>query len=231
MATDSTQSITGLLGSSTTTQTSTSSTSSSSTADAFDMNSFLTLFLTQLKCQDPTNPMQSYELASQLAQFSTVAKLTEATTALDNLESYASAINNADMASLVGKTVSAAKSTIDVSSGSASDLSYQLSSAGDVTITIKDSDGNTVYTETKSSQSAGSYNVGWNGKNQSGDTVSDGSYTCEVQSVDSSGSSSTLTTSVQGQVYACNLNATSPYFILSDGTKVAAADVVVVATQ
>ena len=47
--------------------------------NTLNMNSFLTMFLAQLQNQDPTNPMQSYELASQLAQFTTVQQLSQAT--------------------------------------------------------------------------------------------------------------------------------------------------------
>ncbi len=229
MAFDSTSSISGLLGSGLATNTPTTP-STSSTASSFDMNSFLKMFLTQLQCQDPTNPMQSYELASQLAQFTTVQQLTNANATLSNLQTYAGAMNNADMASVVGKNISAQKNTIDVSSGAASDLSFQLGSAGNVTVTIQDADGNTIFTETRSSQSAGNYKVGWNGKDQSGAAVSDGSYTCTISAVDSSGTSTTIIPTVQGQVNACNLNSTSPYYILSDGTKVAAADVITIST-
>jgi len=36
---------------------------------------FMTLLLTQLKNQDPTNPLESHDMAAQLAQFSSLEKL------------------------------------------------------------------------------------------------------------------------------------------------------------
>jgi flagellar basal-body rod modification protein FlgD len=152
-------------------------------------------------------------------------------TTLSNIQGYSAAINNAEMASLVGKEVTANKSTIEVTSGNAGSLDYQLGSASNVTVSIKDASGNVVYTESKSGQSAGKQSVGWNGKDSSGNKVSDGTYTCEVQAVDSSGNTTTVQTTFQGQANSLTLDASNPYYILSDGTKVAAADVVQVGTQ
>ena len=39
-------------------------------------DAFLKLLLTQLKNQDPTNPMESHDMAAQLAQFTSLEKLT-----------------------------------------------------------------------------------------------------------------------------------------------------------
>ncbi len=79
--------------------TSTSSTSSNS----MNEQSFLTLFLAQLQNQDPTSPMQSYELASQLAQFTTVEQLSQATTNLGDIQQYSANLNNGQITSLVAK--------------------------------------------------------------------------------------------------------------------------------
>jgi flagellar basal-body rod modification protein FlgD len=191
------------------------------------------MFLTQLQCQDPTNPMQSYELAAQLAQFSTVAQLTTANTTLSNIQSYQAAINNADMSSLVGKEITANKSTIDVASGSAGTLGYQLGTASNVTVSISDANGNVVYTENRGAQNAGNYSIAWNGKDSSGTTVSDGTYTCQVQAVYAGGNKTTVQPTIQGQVYSLTLDATNPYYTLSgaNGIKVPASDVVQVDTQ
>ena len=147
----------------------------------------MTLFLAQLQNQDPTNPMQSYELAAQLAQFTTVQELSQATTLLGNLQQYTAAINNGEITSLVGKQVTAQSNTINVSSGSPSALNYTLSAPATVTVTIKDSNGATVNTLNLGSQSAGTYSVPWTGKDSSGNTVADGAYTCTVTATASDG--------------------------------------------
>ncbi len=224
MATTSTTSIAGL-GSSYATQAGTTATDA--TAGALNSNSFLTMFLTQLKCQDPTNPLESYELTAQLAQFSTVEKLTQQTTLLNNLQNYASAMNNAEIASMVGKNVKAQMSTVDVGDNSVGALSYKLDSPAGVTVTVSDSNGNVVYSTSKGSQAAGTYSVDWDGKNASGARVSNGTYTVKVQAVDAtSGDVSTLGTFAQGVVYSCNLDGTPTYQLTgSDGTRIAVSNV------
>ena len=168
------------------------------------------MFLTQLQNQDPTNPMQSYELASQLAQFTTVEQLSQATTSLNNIQQYSAGIDNGEITSLVGKQVTAQRSEIDVSSGSPTTLNYTLAAPATVSFTIQDSNGNTVYTGNPGSQSAGSYSVPWTGKDSSGNTVADGAYTCTVTATASDGTATTVQTTVQGQVYSCNLNDQPP---------------------
>jgi flagellar basal-body rod modification protein FlgD len=213
-----------------------SSTSTSSTAatvaSSLNANDYMTLFLAQLQNQDPTNPMQSYELASQLAQFTTVEELSQSNTYLSNIQQAASDVNNAQITSLLGKDVVAQTSEIDVSSGSPSELDYTLPSAAKVTVTIKNSDGDTVDTLNVGSQSAGSYSVPWTGTDLSGSTVADGSYTCTVTATTSSGSS-TVATSVNGVVYSCNLSTSPPTYTLNgaNGMKVQVSNVSGVTTQ
>jgi flagellar basal-body rod modification protein FlgD len=193
----------------------------------------MTLFLAQLQNQDPTNPMQSYELAAQLAQFTTVQELSQAATLLGNLQQYTAAINNGEVASLVGQQVTAQMNTINVSSGTPTALNYTLTAAGTVTITIKDSSGATVNTLNLGSKSAGSYSVPWTGTNSSGSTVADGAYTCTVTATASDGTTTTVQPSVSGQVYSCNLNNSPPTYTLSgsNGIQVPVANVFAVTSK
>lgn len=208
-------------------------TSSKSSANTLGANSFMTLFLTQLQNQDPTNPMQSYELAAQLAQFTTVQEISQATTLLGSLQQYTAAMNNGEVASLVGQQVSAQMNTINVSSGTPSALNYTLSAPANVTITIQNSEGTTIDTLNPGSQSAGSYSVPWTGKDSSGNTVADGAYTCTVTAAASDGTSTTVQTGVSGQVYSCNLNNNPPTYTLSgpNGIQVPVANVYAVTSQ
>ncbi len=215
------------IGSAVSAQASTNNAVAQSLTSSMDVNSFMRMFLAQMKYQDPTNPMESYELAAQLAQFSMVGQLTQANTLLGNLQGYVSGINNAEIASMVGKNVTAQRNTIDVKTDSVTTLDYKLDTASDVTVTIRNAKGDVVHTENRTAQEAGNYNVAWDGKDSSGTRVTAGPYTCEVQATDALGNVSIVTTTVNGQIYSCNLDSTTPTYTLTgpDGITIPVSDV------
>ncbi|MGA2403222.1 MAG: FlgD immunoglobulin-like domain containing protein [Syntrophobacteraceae bacterium] len=206
----------------------TNANSGSAAASSMNMNSFLTMFCAQLQNQDPTNPMQSYELASQLAQFTTVEQLSQATTSLNSIQQSSAGVDYGQITSLVGKQVTAQTSQSNVSSGSPTTLNYTLAAPATVSFTIQDANGNTIYTGNPGSQSAGSYSVPWTGKDSSGNTVADGAYTCKVTATASDGTATTVQTTVQGQVYSCNLKTNPPTYLLTgpNGLQVPVSNVV-----
>jgi flagellar basal-body rod modification protein FlgD len=67
---------------------------------------FLTLLCEQLKNQDPTDPMSTSELTSQLASLSQLEESVTTNSYLETLARYSAASTNADALSCIGKTVS-----------------------------------------------------------------------------------------------------------------------------
>jgi flagellar basal-body rod modification protein FlgD len=198
-------------------------------ANQLDMNAFLTMFLTQLKYQDPTNPLQSYELAAQLAQFSSVEKLTQANTNLVKLQSYLSSLNNAEMVGLVGKHVVGQASTLQVSSGKATPADYQLDvPANNVSVKIYDENNALVRSMTMGAQAAGKYQINWDGYNDAGKQVSDGLYSFKIDAVDGNGNQLDATSTITGLVHSFRLEQGSPYLILNapGGIKLPAGDII-----
>jgi flagellar basal-body rod modification protein FlgD len=72
-------------------------------------DNFLRLLLTQMKNQDPTDPMKSTEYMAQLATFSQVEQAVKSNEKLDALLS-SSALSQAD--SVIGRTVTSADGTV-----------------------------------------------------------------------------------------------------------------------
>lgn len=68
---------------------------------------FLTLLVTQLKNQDPLNPLDNEAFVAQLAQFSTVSGITEVGSTLGRLETLASGEQRASAPGWIGRTVTA----------------------------------------------------------------------------------------------------------------------------
>jgi hypothetical protein len=82
-------------------------TSKTGTSSGMGQKDFLTLFTTQLKCQDPLDPVKNEAFVAQLAQFSQL----EATTGMaDTLKGYVDSMAGERMmssTSMIGKTVAA----------------------------------------------------------------------------------------------------------------------------
>jgi flagellar basal-body rod modification protein FlgD len=187
------------------------------------MEAFLTMFTTELQYQDPTNPLESYELAAQLAQFSTVSVLTELNDNIEAQESYLSSINNALMVDLIGKEVTASSSTVQVADGKAQEAAYTLGdAASSVTVNIYDADGALIRRMDMGELESGAHSLSWDGLDDSGNAVEDGQYTIEVEATDKDGNTVDASTTITDKVYSVQLNDSTTYLILggSDGVPV-----------
>jgi flagellar basal-body rod modification protein FlgD len=83
--------------------------STSGISSEISMDSFLTLFVTQLKNQNPLDPTDNTEFMSQLAQFSTLEQEQQQTGYLANINSIGTASLQLDQitmaSSFIGKTI------------------------------------------------------------------------------------------------------------------------------
>jgi flagellar basal-body rod modification protein FlgD len=160
---------------------------------------FLQLLTTQLKSQDPTQPMDNSQMASEMAQFAQLGSLQNIQSSLSGLSSNLSDnLQTAQVlssASLVGRQVLVPSTTLAYS-GSAVSGGVNVTSASDVVVTIKDSNGNLVNSIDLGTQQAGLAPFSWNGKDSNGNTVASGTYSISA----SNGSSTALSTYAAGAV-------------------------------
>ncbi len=189
----------------------------SSAANLLDMNSFLTMFTTQLKYQDPTNPMESHELAAQLAQFSSVEKLSSIQKSMTELQSYLMAMHNAQMIQAIGKEITGAGNVIQVSGDGVTKACFQLGlGAVQATARILSQSGETVRTLSLGELTAGEHELQWDGKNDAGQSVAAGIYTFEINAIGSDGKSLDVETSVTGTAYAFRMVQGLPFLVLDN---------------
>ncbi|MEZ0238466.1 MAG: flagellar hook assembly protein FlgD [Methylophilaceae bacterium] len=137
---------------------------------------FLKLLVTQMKNQDPLNPMDNAEITSQMAQLSTVTgieKLNETLNAFTKAQAFQSV-------NMIGHYVLAPGEHMDLASGTALGGVELASAADDVTVKIFDSKGNLVKTLDLDKLDAGVNAFTWDGKNEAGTAAADGSYTFTV---------------------------------------------------
>ncbi len=199
---------TSAINAATTTGTSTNPTSKNNTLNQAD---FLNIFVTQLKYQDPLQPLDNSQMASQMAQFSMVQSLNSMTESMKNMESSQAAVNNLQAASLVGKKVEVKGSTLSLSQGTASEGSYQLDKPGKVTIKIMDEKGSLVRVIESGVTDTQKQKFVWDGKNQQGATLPDGQYSFQVSAVDAQGTAIGVNTTMVGKVDGVSLDQGTAY--------------------
>lgn len=90
------------VGTVTSAKSTTSDTSSTSSSSTIDYDAFLQLLIAQMRNQDPTNPTDTSEYTSQLAQLSSVEQAVQTNAKLDSLLS-SNALSQAE--GLIGSTV------------------------------------------------------------------------------------------------------------------------------
>jgi flagellar basal-body rod modification protein FlgD len=177
-----------------------STVTSTPTGSIMTQSDFLQLLTTQLQDQDPTQPMDNSQMAAELAQFATLSTTQDIDTNIQTLSSnLSSGMQTSQVLSasnLVGKQVLVPSSTLAYS-GSAVGGAVNVTTAGDVVVTIKDSNGNTVNTIDLGTQQTGLSQFSWNGTDSNGNTLSNGTYSI---SANSGGSSAALDTYASGSV-------------------------------
>lgn len=148
-------------------------------------DAFLQMLVTQLRNQDPTNPLDSSQFAAQLAQFNTLEQLINLNDQFETMtlqnELIGTGLNNTLAASLTGKVVRVQSDLIGVDGGTAPAVNFNLSgSASNVEIQILDQNGRVIKTEKLTNLNSGDHSWEWNGKSDSGVKAPDGAYQIRI---------------------------------------------------
>ncbi len=151
---------------------------------------FMTLFITQLQYQDPMKPMDSYEMASQLAQFSGMEATMKMSDNMEKLLEYQTSQNNLQILTLLGSEVMVEGNKMGVVDGEATATEFDISEQTDeTTVNIYDSANRLVWQQPMGSLSSGTYQLDWDGKNAIGEQVADGPYSYVVSALSANGES------------------------------------------
>jgi len=161
---------------------------------------FLTLFTTQLKNQDPLDPVKNEAFVAQLAQFSQLEATTAMKTSMQNLVSSLANDRLLGATSLIGKTVAVPDGPVNVTDTTVSQGIFNLpTGASGLTISVYDSTGSVVRTMTMGAQTPGDVTINWDGRDNAGNNVPNGTYRY-VATVNSGGKVTTPSVSTFAQV-------------------------------
>ncbi|MDF1614670.1 flagellar hook assembly protein FlgD [Desulfurivibrio dismutans] len=170
-------------------------------SSSLDRQDFMTLFITQLQHQDPMKPMESYEMASQLAHFSSMEATMKMSDNMEKMLNYTTSQNNLQLLSLIGKTIETQGNEIGVTDGQVARTSYVLEQDAPFSVVyIHNAAGQLVRTIDNGFQSAGQNTLAWDGKDNSGQEVPDGMYIYKVDALAGDGSKVAVEQRASGKV-------------------------------
>ena len=154
---------------------------------SLNQEDFMNLFVAQLKNQNPLAPMDNYQMASQMAQFSSLEALNSINQWIQQMTAYQSSTNSLQAAGLIGKKVEATGNSLFVNQGTVSEGYYQLTKPGTATIKIYDANHQLVRVIEEGAKDTSKQKLVWDGKDQNGAPLPDRTYTFEVSSTDEQG--------------------------------------------
>jgi len=152
-----------------------------------DKDAFLRLFITQLKNQNPLEPMDNTEFISQLAQFTALEQTTNMSKAFQQFLKSQESFSKLQAASLVGKNAVVSGKYVNLKSGSADTIVFNLEGNTPVTLEIYDADGNLLRREDLGYLEAGMHSYVWDGRDSEGTLMPDGTYTYKLLGIDEYG--------------------------------------------
>ena len=171
-----------------------SSTSTTSVATAAQ-DRFMKLLVTQLKNQDPLNPMDNAQMTSQMAQISTVSGIDKLNATLQALSASMTPNQTLQAASMIGHGVMASGDGVQLSKGVGLG-GFELPQPVDgAKVSVYDRTGALVSSIDLGAQPAGIAKWQWDGKDSSGAAMPDGPYTFSVSA--SQGGNAVAATTLQ----------------------------------
>lgn len=153
-----------------------------------NLDSFLTLLTTQLKNQDPLDPLDTEKFTSQLVEFASVEQTIQTNKHLETLIGLQAAADRDGALAMIGKTI-AIDSDKSAHSGGGASWSYSLpTGAAAVNLVVVNDKGQPV-AQFAGDPRSGVHSLDWDGIMTDGSMAPDGVYQLLVQAKDASGAS------------------------------------------
>ncbi len=177
------------------------STQKTGSGSALGKDQFLLLLTTQLKYQDPLQPVDNQQMISQLAQFSQLEELQGLSSKVDSMTVATASSSQLVTAQLVGKQAMFHADRIGLTAGSPSSFQLSLPDAtDDTTAVIADGTGRVVRTLHLGPRAAGASAVTWDGMDDAGKPLPSGEYILGVSGSKQDGTTVQATAEVRATI-------------------------------
>lgn len=195
-----------------------------------NFDTFLKLLTQQLRYRDPTNPMDTNEFTQQLVQYSQVEQQISTNENLQSLLALSRASAGSTALNYLGRSV-VTKGDAATLTGGQAQWGYELPAAAQsAQLVISDANGRIVFSGA-GNRERGDHTLNWDGRNQQGNALPDGTYRLEVRALASDGSRLTVPVTSTGKVTEADLSQGDPSLMIGS-RKVTLSDIVSIkATQ
>ncbi len=174
-----------------------------------NFDTFLTLLTTQLRNQDPLEPLDTEKFTEQLVQFASVEQSIRTNQHLEALLALQSASAGETALAMVGRIASVG-SDVTTLTDDAARWTYTLpEQAADISIKIVDTSSAVVATLAGPS-GAGKHELHWNGETNNGGRAPQGVYRLVIEAADQDGARLPVDIAVRGRVDAVAFDAGAP---------------------
>ena len=165
---------------SSTTKAPTSSSGAQPTTSTEQQDRFLRLLVTQMKNQDPLNPLDNAQVTTQLAQINTVSGIEKLNTTVQGLSTSLIGSQSVQSAAMIGRQVYATGSYLGLNEGKATGAVNLTQDADRVYVSIADASGVVLRRIELGAAKAGMSGFEWDGKTDAGTTAPNGQYVFQV---------------------------------------------------
>ena len=183
-------------------------------ATTLNTTQFLQLMTTQLKNQNPTQPLDPSQFVSQLAQLSEVSSVEGMQSSIASLVSSLSASQLLTGSTLVGRAVLAPGSSVNLgATGAVGGAVSVPAGTSQLQLTVLDGAGQTVR-QIALTPATGTQQFAWDGNTDGGSRAPSGTYTFQVVA-GAGGKSTQLATEVATQVQSVSVDSSTNNLMLN----------------
>ncbi|MGJ8529143.1 flagellar hook assembly protein FlgD [Maritalea sp.] len=183
-----------------------------------NFDTFLSILTTQLKNQNPLDPLDTNQFTQQMVQFTGVEQQLKTNEYLEALIKANEGSFSSQAVSYIGKAITAFGDTTEMKDNKA-EWTYGLTTdAAESTITIKNAAGAVVHTEDKA-LAKGEHTYKWDGKGSDGASLPEGQYSLHIEAKSAEGAKVNTYTMTKGIVDTVDFAGNEPILII-DGAKI-----------
>lgn len=204
----------------------TAAATASKSNQTIDQSGFLKLLTTQLKTQDPTEPTDNTQMVQQMATFSQVAGITEMNQSLKSMMADVSASRFGDASGWIGRAALITGNVATQASNGAYAGQITLPDAAkNVTLSLVNSSGQTVYSKDLGAKGAGDVSWSWDGKDSAGNVTADGALQVVVTGTGADGKGLNATNATWNEIQSVKSPATGSTQLITRLGSVSPSDV------